>query len=137
MRNYSPTFVVRQHLQPRQQVQLLTPRLIEPIRTDIELQNPSSLQMAMALARAYERQAQAAITTTTTPKQPATPFQRTVFPQRAANMTAPAASGVVSNKALVVPTAIAAQANTTPLPAPRPAPRWHRRQLTAKEMLAH
>lgn len=46
------------NLQPRQQVQLFTPGLREPIRTDIELQNPASLQMAMALARAYERRAQ-------------------------------------------------------------------------------
>lgn len=28
---------------------------MEPARTDVELQNPGSLQLAMALARAYEK----------------------------------------------------------------------------------
>jgi hypothetical protein len=68
-------------LQPKMQVQLFTPGLREPIRTDVELQNPASLQMAMALARAYEKRTQvtdpvqfpphplvAPATTTTAPK---------------------------------------------------------------------
>lgn len=46
------------NLKLRQQVQLFTLGLREPIRTDVELQNPTSLQMAMALAGAYERRAQ-------------------------------------------------------------------------------
>lgn len=28
---------------------------MEPVRTDVELQNPGSLQLAMALTRAYEK----------------------------------------------------------------------------------
>ena len=50
-RNFLAIFCRAEHLQPRQQVQLFTPGLEEPIRTDVELQNPASLQMAMALAR--------------------------------------------------------------------------------------
>lgn len=42
-------------LTPAQQVQLFTSGLMEPVRTDVELQNPGSLQLAMALARAYEK----------------------------------------------------------------------------------
>ena len=59
-RNFLAILCRVKHRQPRQQVQLFTPGLVEPIRTDVELQNPASLQMAMALARAYERRALAA-----------------------------------------------------------------------------
>ena len=38
------------HLLPLQQVQIFTAGLVEPIRTDVELQQPSSLQTAMSLA---------------------------------------------------------------------------------------
>lgn len=42
-------------LTPAQQVQLFTSGLMEPVRTDVELQNLGSLQLAMALAHAYEK----------------------------------------------------------------------------------
>lgn len=41
-------------LSPMQQVQLFTSGLLKPLRTDVELQNPTNLQTAMSLARAYE-----------------------------------------------------------------------------------
>lgn len=36
-------------------MQLFTAGLLNPLRTDVELQNPSNLQTAMSLARVYER----------------------------------------------------------------------------------
>lgn len=42
-------------LSPSQRVQFFTAELLNPLRTDVELQNPSNLQIAMSLARAYER----------------------------------------------------------------------------------
>lgn len=36
------------------QVQLFTTGLMKPLRTDVELQNPTNLQTAMSLAKAYE-----------------------------------------------------------------------------------
>ena len=63
MEEYQQRFIAilwrADRLQPKMQVQLFTPGLREPIRTDVELQNPASLQMAMALARAYEKHAHA------------------------------------------------------------------------------
>lgn len=41
-------------LSPTQEVQLFTAGLMKPLRTDVELQNPTNLQTAMSLARAYE-----------------------------------------------------------------------------------
>lgn len=41
-------------LTPRQQVQLFTAGLLNPLKTDAEVQNLSILQTTMSLARAYE-----------------------------------------------------------------------------------
>ena len=40
-----------------QQVQIFTSGLTDLLRVDVELQNPSDLQVAMSLARAYEQRA--------------------------------------------------------------------------------
>lgn len=45
-------------LTERQQVQLFTAGLGQPLQTDVELQAPQSLESAMSLARAYERRTQ-------------------------------------------------------------------------------
>jgi hypothetical protein len=42
-------------LSPSQQVNMFTVGLGEPLRTDVELQTPTTLQYAMSLARVYER----------------------------------------------------------------------------------
>jgi hypothetical protein len=42
-------------LSPSQQVNMFTAGLGEPLRTDVEMQTPTTLQYAMSLARAYER----------------------------------------------------------------------------------
>jgi hypothetical protein len=39
----------------QQQVNIYTPRLLEPLKTDVELLNPQDMETAMSLARAYER----------------------------------------------------------------------------------
>lgn len=78
------------NLQPRQQVQLLTPGLVEPIKNNVELQNPASLQMAMALARAYEQHALVAKEITLPPPRTAPPPRALV--QAGAGTTAPAAT---------------------------------------------
>lgn len=41
-------------LSSKQQVQLFTASLRNPLKTDVELQNPSNLQTVRSLARAYE-----------------------------------------------------------------------------------
>ena len=38
-----------------QQVNIYTAGLLEPLKTDVELQNPTDMEMAMSLAWAYER----------------------------------------------------------------------------------
>jgi hypothetical protein len=38
-------------------VNIYTAGLLEPLKTDIELHNPQDMEMAMSLARAYERHA--------------------------------------------------------------------------------
>jgi hypothetical protein len=43
------------NLSPSQQVNMFTVGLGESLRTDVELQTPTTLQYAMSLARAYER----------------------------------------------------------------------------------
>lgn len=48
-------FCCADSLSTSNQVQLFTSGLMEPVRTDVELQNPGSLQLAMTLARAYEK----------------------------------------------------------------------------------
>jgi hypothetical protein len=42
-------------LDERQQVNIYTAGLLEPLKTDVELQDPQDMEMAMSLARAYER----------------------------------------------------------------------------------
>jgi hypothetical protein len=42
-------------LDEQQQVNIYTAGLLEPLNTDVELQNPQHMEMAMSLARAYER----------------------------------------------------------------------------------
>lgn len=42
-------------LTERQQIQLFTAGLSQPLQTDVELQALRSLESAMSLARAYER----------------------------------------------------------------------------------
>jgi hypothetical protein len=42
-------------LDEQQQVNIYTAGLLEPLKTDVELQNPPDMEMAMSLARAYER----------------------------------------------------------------------------------
>jgi hypothetical protein len=83
-------------LSPSQQVNMFTAGLGEPLRTDVELQNPTTLQYAMSLARAYERRtalptgtalpksfrsntrssADATTGVTTTPSKPAAPAKQ-------------------------------------------------------------
>ena len=41
-------------LDEQQQVNIYTAGLLEPLKTDVELQNPPDMEMAMSLARAYE-----------------------------------------------------------------------------------
>ncbi|CAO2041786.1 unnamed protein product [Urochloa humidicola] len=45
------------HLDEMQQVQIYTAGLMEPLKTDVELQAPQDMETAMSLARAYERRA--------------------------------------------------------------------------------
>jgi hypothetical protein len=44
-------------LDEQQQVSIYTAGLLEPLKTDVELQNPKDMEMAMSLTRAYERRA--------------------------------------------------------------------------------
>lgn len=58
VQKYQQQFLVllcrTEQLSSKQQVQLFTTRLCNPLKTDVELQNLSNLQIAMSLARAYE-----------------------------------------------------------------------------------
>ena len=42
-----------------QKIQLFTPRLQEPLSIDVQLQHPVTLEVAMSVAKAYERREQA------------------------------------------------------------------------------
>jgi hypothetical protein len=44
-------------LEKQQQVNIYTAGLLEPLKTDVELQNPHDMEMSMSLARAYKRRA--------------------------------------------------------------------------------
>ena len=44
-------------LDEQQQVNIYTVSLLEPLKTDVELQKPQDMEMAMSLAQAYERRA--------------------------------------------------------------------------------
>jgi hypothetical protein len=42
-------------LDEQQQVNIYTVGLVEPLKTDVELQNPYDMEMEMSLAQTYER----------------------------------------------------------------------------------
>ena len=85
-----------EHLSSKQQVQLFTAGLRNPLKTDVELQNPSNLQTAMSLARAYEHHGEDDPANTLPPVRAAlssrfsapSPHQPTKPPPGATSMTA-------------------------------------------------
>lgn len=117
-----------EHLQPRQQVQLFTPGLREPIRTDVELQNPASLQMSMALARSYERRALAS-------KEVALLVAKPPQPARAPPYTATHVTPPASPAMALATLEVAKATGNTDTHAWRPPMR--RRFLTLEKMTAH
>lgn len=72
------------HLTPLQQVQLFTGGLLDPIRTDVEVQAPLDLQRAMYMARAYERRS-ASLQPPALTRLPRTPFPPTTKPNHLIN----------------------------------------------------
>lgn len=74
------------NLSQRQQTNLFTAGLGEPLRTDVELQGPTNLQAAINLARAYERRMALAVSTHSTARPAArgvsTPIKSVVGNQR-------------------------------------------------------
>jgi hypothetical protein len=71
-------------LTSQQQINLFTSGLMEPIKTDVELQHPVSLQLAMSLARAFEKRH----LLTSPPLQPTKVQPRPVSQQRSIVSTA-------------------------------------------------
>lgn len=67
-------------LSTMQQVQIFMAGLFEPLRTDVELQQPNNLQVAMSLARAYKRRAQTTVSVSNPQTRPWRPPQRPSTP---------------------------------------------------------
>ncbi|KAM0891817.1 hypothetical protein ACQ4PT_026120 [Festuca glaucescens] len=115
---------VQPSLPQSQQVNLFTVGLLKPLRTDVEIQNPTSLQMAMSLARAYEQRLLEAPMDIMPPKNN-TPARVQTSARTSGNLTPsgaiPPATSMGSS--MVVPTAVAAAA---------PGSRF--RRLTTEEM---
>jgi hypothetical protein len=116
MRTSSSNWSIGAPISEKHQIDIFTAGLHNPLKTDIELEQPATLEEAMALAHAYEQCL--SMTDNATSRTPA----RSAYSRQATNTVALPASVTMSG------------GSTSATAAPPPAPRLKR--LTTAEMAA-